>query len=189
MIQWATQDVDVPVLIWCQFDVIGSFQFIPGRPVKMVPAIADNGIDGVVSPVPLEYQGPWVEACGDRVAPIMFVSPTMPAEDFEASCLNSKGFVYLIGVSASATSAREDILPLAGGVAMVRQYTDLPIVVGAGIETAAQAALAAAVCDGVASAKGMWAAVEQAQAAGEDPAAAVVAKVREFRQALEQARV
>ncbi len=187
--EWATADVDVPVLIWCQFDVIRSHQFVEGRPVKMLPAIAEHGIDGVASPVPLQFMDAWVEVCGDRVAPCMFVAPQMPAEDFEASCRNSRGFVYLIGVHASPTADAEEAVAFAEAVAMVRQFTDLPVIAGAGIETAQQAALAGSVCDGIATAKAMWGAVEEAEEAGVDPIPIVAAKVREFRQALEQSRV
>jgi len=174
--------------MWCDFDVIRSAQF-SGRPEKMMPALAEHGIAGVVSPIPAQYLDAWCDICGDEVAPVAFVAPESPPEYMQRIAERTKGFLYLIGVHASPTSDTQDTVPLVEAVAELRMYSPLPIIMGAGIETAAQASLAGASCDGIATAKAMFATVRTAEEAGRDPVAAVAAKVREFRGALEAAAV
>ena len=62
---------------------------------------------------------------------------------------HSTGFIYLVSV-AGITGARSELPPdLAAFVQRVRRHTDLPLAVGFGIGTGAQAAAVADIADGV----------------------------------------
>lgn len=95
------------------------------------------------------------EALEDRVAagPLAFVrliAPTTPPERVARAARRASGFLYLIS-RLGVTGARDTMPPnLPAYVKRVRAVSDLPLVVGFGIGTGAQARETAAVADGVA---------------------------------------
>lgn len=83
------------------------------------------------------------------VANIFLVSPTSTEERIKLAAERSTGFIYLISV-AGITGKRQTLSSdLAELVAKVRKYSQLPIAIGFGISTPAQAAEAARLADGV----------------------------------------
>jgi tryptophan synthase alpha chain len=80
---------------------------------------------------------------------IRLVAPTSRSERIVAAVDGAQGFIYLIarlGVTGASTSLAAD---LEGSIARVRAATTLPIAVGFGVSTAAQAASVARLADGV----------------------------------------
>ncbi|HSR42605.1 MAG TPA: tryptophan synthase subunit alpha [Longimicrobiales bacterium] len=80
---------------------------------------------------------------------IRLVAPTTPPERVPAVVEGASGFVYYVsrtGVTGARTELRR---ALAGEVEALRAHVELPIAVGFGISTPAQAALVAKVADGV----------------------------------------
>jgi tryptophan synthase alpha chain len=113
---------------------------------------------------------------------IRLIAPTTTAERLPAALRDAGGFVYLIS-RLGVTGVRDAVPPdLAQQVARVRAATPLPIAVGFGIGTPAQARDTARVADGVVVGSAVVAALEQGGPAG---AAALVwdlaAGVREAR--------
>ncbi len=100
-----------------------------------LPAGADPALDAAVGASPLTL--------------IRLVAPTTPAPRLGDMLRDAEGFVYLmarLGVTgASGTLAAG----LAASVARVRAATSLPVAVGFGISTPAQAAAVAQLADGV----------------------------------------
>jgi tryptophan synthase alpha chain len=100
-----------------------------------LPAGADPGVEGAVT--------------GSALALIRLVAPTTDDARLRAALAEASGFVYLIsrlGVTGARDRVPED---LEAQVRRVRAATALPIAVGFGIGTAAQAAAAARWADGV----------------------------------------
>ena len=62
---------------------------------------------------------------------------------------NSSGFVYYVSMLGITGSALPDTSKVAGAVARIKGHTDLPICVGFGVNTAAQARALGASADGV----------------------------------------
>ena len=80
---------------------------------------------------------------------IRLVAPTTPTERLAGICEHGSGFVYLIsrmGVTGTRDDAPADVAPM---VDRLRAVTDLPICVGFGISTPAQARTVAGMADGV----------------------------------------
>ncbi|CAN5707897.1 tryptophan synthase subunit alpha [soil metagenome] len=80
---------------------------------------------------------------------IRLVAPTTPAERLAGICEHASGFVYLIsrmGVTGTREDAPADVGPM---VTRLRAVTDLPVCVGFGISTPAQARTVARMADGV----------------------------------------
>ena len=117
---------------------------------RFAAALAAAGGVGVITPdLTPEEAGPWVEATDahglDRV---FLVAPSSSDERIEVVCAITTGFVYaasLMGVTGvQSVSAAAPAL-----VARTRPHTSLPVSVGLGVSTAAQAAEVAAYADGV----------------------------------------
>jgi len=118
---------------------------------RFVQDAAAAGIDGLIVPDLPPEEAEELEAAGRRMglATIYLLAPTSTDERIRAVARHCTGFIYLVSV-AGITGARAELPPdLAEFVARVRQYTTLPLAVGFGIATGAQAAAVARIADGV----------------------------------------
>jgi tryptophan synthase alpha chain len=80
---------------------------------------------------------------------IQLVAPTTPEDRIRLAAERTDGWLYLVSVTGT-TGARESVSPQVGGlVGRARAVTDLPLLVGFGISTPAQAAAAAELADGI----------------------------------------
>ena len=112
-----------------------------------LPAGADPAVETAVRRSPL--------------ALIRLVAPTTDDARLKAALADATGFVYLIS-RLGVTGAREQIpADLEGHVRRVRAATSLPVAVGFGISTPAQAAAAARSADGVVVGSALMDAVAQ----------------------------
>lgn len=114
-------------------------------------AAAEAGADGLIIPdLPPEEADGLLVACRTHGLDLIFLlAPTSTAERIRLVAERASGFIYLVSL-AGVTGARDQLPPeLEAFVARVRQATDLPLAVGFGIGSAAQAARVAAVADGV----------------------------------------
>lgn len=112
---------------------------------------------------------------------VRLAAPTTGPERLRALAAAAEGFVYLVartGVTGGGPGADRR---LAGRVAVLREVTDLPIVVGFGIDDVASARRAAAVADGVVVGSAFL------RRLGVDGPAAAVAWMAELRRALDGA--
>jgi len=138
--------LDVPVIIMTYLNPVlayGVERFVAdahaagaaGLLLTDLPAGADPAVEDAVSRSPL--------------ALIRLVAPTTDDGRLAAALAGATGFVYLIS-RLGVTGARDDVpADLEAQVRRVRAATPLPVVVGFGIGTPAQAAAAARCADGV----------------------------------------
>jgi tryptophan synthase alpha chain len=106
------------------------------------------GVDGAIIPdlTPEEYALSSMQYAVDNV---FLVAPTSTDERIKLAASKSSGFVYLVSV-AGITGKRQALASdLAELVARVKRHTKLPVAIGFGISTPAQAREAAQVADGV----------------------------------------
>lgn len=109
------------------------------------------GIDGVIVPdLPPEEAQELEDACrAAGLATIYLLAPTSTEGRIRLVAQHATGFIYLVSVTG-ITGARTELPPdLADFVARVRRETKLPLAVGFGIGTGAQAAAVARIADGV----------------------------------------
>jgi tryptophan synthase alpha chain len=142
----ARAGIGVPVVVMTYYNLV----YRAGHH-RMAATLASAGIKGAILPdLPLEELGPWAEEADDAgVATVLLVAPSTPAERVRRICERCRGFVYAVarmGVTGEQTA-------LSGGAAevsgRVRAVTDLPVCIGVGISTPAQAVEACRVADGV----------------------------------------
>jgi tryptophan synthase alpha chain len=142
----AVSAAGVPVLVmtyWNPVDHYGVDAFARD--------LASAGGSGLITPdLPPEEAGPWLEAAAARdLDPVFLVAPSSTDERIKLITAACGGFVYAASVMG-ITGARAAVGGAAAGlVERVRQVTRLPVAVGLGVSTAAQAAEVARYADGV----------------------------------------
>jgi tryptophan synthase alpha chain len=140
------QGVEIPLVLMGYYNPI--FQMGLDRFAHLATTA---GIDGLIVPdLPPEEAGDLRSTLDARgIDSINLLSPTSDDERVRLVTAQTSGFAYLVSLTG-VTGAR-DHLPahLESFVARVRSTTDLPLAVGFGISTPAQAARVAHVADGV----------------------------------------
>ena len=109
----------------------------------------DAGIAGVIVPdMPPEAAASWKRVSAG-IDTVFLTAPTSTDERLSIVAAASEGFVYC--VSATGITGERDTLALglADQVERIRAHTTLPVAVGFGVSTPAQAAQVAAIADGV----------------------------------------
>jgi tryptophan synthase alpha chain len=119
---------------------------------RFARAARDAGAVGAIVPdVPLEELdafAPPLWAAGLAIP--LLIAPTTPPRRAERIAAASTGFVYLVSRLGVTGARREpDVAWAAEAVARLRPVTALPLTVGFGISTPAQAAAVGAVADGI----------------------------------------
>lgn len=120
-------------------------------PARFAADLAEAGGAGLITPdlIPDEASA-WRDAATEHdLAPIFLVAPSSTDERLAMTAEACRGFVY-VASTMGVTGAREEVGE--GAVRLVertRAVTDLPLCVGLGVSTGAQAAQIAAYADGV----------------------------------------
>lgn len=142
----AVAETGVPALVmtyWNPIDHYGVESFAAD--------LAAAGGSGLITPdLTPEEAGPWLDAAAKHdLDPVFLVAPSSSDERIALITAACRGFVYAASVMG-ITGARQSVGAAAAGlVARVRQHTSLPIAVGLGVSTGAQAAEVAGFADGV----------------------------------------
>jgi len=151
---------------------------------------AAAGVDGVICvDIPFEEDdalGPALRDAG--IAPIRLATPTTDAVRLPAVLEGAAGFLYYVAVAGITGTQQAETGSIEAAVKRLRSATDMPIAVGFGVRTPAQAASVARVADGVVVGSAIVETVEKAHAAGEDPAPAVRAFIASLTGAVVDAR-
>lgn len=150
-------------------------------------ALAEAGVDGVICvDVPAEEDavlGPALRAKG--VDLVRLATPTTDAARLPAVVEGASGFLYYVSVAGITGMQQAATDSIAAAVAKLRSGTDLPVAVGFGVRTPAQAAAIARVADGVVVGSAI---VDALAKTGGDPEAGR-ALVSELAEAVRSARV
>jgi tryptophan synthase alpha chain len=173
------QGVAVPFVLMGYYNPI--FQMGTGRFARRAAAA---GVDGVIVPdLPPEESNDLHSALRAQGIDLIFLLP--PTSDngrLQIVTERTSGFLYLVSLTG-VTGAR-DHLPsdLESFVARVRSATELPLAVGFGISTPAQAAQVARIADGVI----VGSALIKAIGRGEDPVTAASAFIAGLRAGMDE---
>jgi tryptophan synthase alpha chain len=139
-------EVGVPLAVMTYYNIV----FRAGHR-RFASSLVESGVSGAIVPdLPLEEAREWCEeADGAGVETVLLVAPSTPDERAERICVRSRGFVYGVGLMG-VTGERTRLGACAAGVARrLKQMTDLPVCIGIGVSTPAQAAEVCAEADGV----------------------------------------
>ena len=114
-------------------------------------ALKDAGGVGAITPDLIPEEAPeWLEVCRDLdLDPVFLVAPSSTDERIAVIGVTNRGFVYaaaVMGVTGARAQVGAGARELVG---RVRAQTSLPVAVGLGVSTGAQAAEVAGFADGV----------------------------------------
>ncbi len=169
----------VPVVLMCYVNVV----LAPGADA-FIARLARTGACGLIVPdLPLEESAEIRGACeAHGIALVPLVAPTTPPQRLAAIGAQAQGFLYAVSV-VGTTGEREGLSErFAQALEPAKASTQVPVALGFGIGTPAQARLAAdAGADGVIVGTRL---VRAAADSPEDPAAPVGAAVAELREGL-----
>jgi tryptophan synthase alpha chain len=115
-------------------------------------ALRDAGVSGLIVPdVPLdEVEQLSAAAAAEGVDLVLLASPSTGAQRRREIAKRSRGFVYAVSVMATTGEQQQALPESAGQLARsLQEATDLPVLLGFGVSSAAGAAAAAARADGV----------------------------------------
>lgn len=182
-------DGETPVILMGYFNPI----YIYGVDSFVADARA-AGIDGlIVVDLPPEMDA---ELCLPAVEAglnfIRLATPTTDEKRLPTVLRNTSGFVYYVSINGITGSAAPDTDAVARSVARIKGQTDLPVAVGFGVRTGAQAEALGRVADAVVVGSALVAAIETAQAEGKDreaAAEAVLDVVRDLSAGVRRARL
>ena len=167
-------DAGVPLAVMTYYNIA----FHMGHE-RFARSLVDVGVAAAILPdLPLEEAGPWCAVADDAgVETVMLAAPTAPDERLPRICERSRGFVYgvgLLGVTGERTALAASALVMAK---RLKAITDLPVLVGIGVSTAAQAVEICQEADGVVVGSALIRRL--LDGGGPDGAAAFVAELRE----------
>ncbi len=172
-------DTGVPTAVMTYVNIAHHMGF-----ERFAASLAAVGVSGCILPdLPLEEVQEWAEAAaGAGVETILLAAPTAPDERLPRICARSRGFVYGVGLMG-ITGVRAELAASAKEISVrLKKVTDLPVLVGVGVGTPAQARDVCSVSDGVV----VGSAVVQRMLDGNGPEG-VAELVTEFRVALDRA--
>jgi tryptophan synthase alpha chain len=139
-------NTETPVILMGYFNPIHTY----GVARFLDDALA-AGIDGliVVDLPPEEDDELCLPALAKGLAFIRLATPTTDEKRLPAVLANTAGFVYYVSITGITGTATPNFDRVADAVGRIRRHTDLPIVVGFGVRTGADAAAIARGADGV----------------------------------------
>lgn len=137
---------EVPIVFYTYYNLV----FAQGSAEYAAKAKA-AGADGLLTlDLPPEEAAEHLEACREQgMETVFIVAPTTPDSRLPMICNAATGFIYYVsreGVTGEQTSMADGIR---GRVDTIRQFTDLPVVVGFGVSCAAHVKTIAQAADGV----------------------------------------
>jgi tryptophan synthase alpha chain len=116
---------------------------------KAAAAMREAGVSGVIVPdLPPDMAGPWLAASAG-IDTVFLAAPTSTPERLAKVGEMSRGFVYCVSTTGVTGERLELSAELSGLVERVMAATTLPVAVGFGVSSAAQAATVARYADGV----------------------------------------
>ena len=178
-------DADTPVILMGYLNPLETW----GHAAFARDAAA-AGVDGlIVVDCPPEEAGPLTDALdAEGIALIRLATPTTDDARLKIVTARTSGFVYYVSVAGVTGVKEADADAVAPAVTRVRAASGLPVAVGFGIKTPQRAAEVARVADAVVAGSVLVDEVAAAIAAGTDPTARVLDKVRALADAVRGAR-
>ena len=170
-------DPATPIVLMGYYNPI----YVHGVEAFLVEA-RNAGVDGlIVVDLPPEEDA---ELCLPAIrAGLNFVrlaTPTTDAARLPAVLANTSGFVYYVSITGTTGAATPDFSATAAAVERIKRHTRLPVAVGFGVKSAANAAAIAAHADGVVVGSAIVEALRGSLDADGKPTPRTVAAVRDL---------
>lgn len=185
------QDDATPIVLMGYFNPISAYAAASAGGVDgFLNDAKAAGVDGliVVDLPPEEDDELCLPALKAGLNFIRLATPTTDDARLPAVLANTSGFLYYVSIAGITGAAAPDSNAVGNAVARIKRHTDLPVGVGFGIRDGQRAAEIARVADAAVVGSALVERVAEAQAKGLDPAAHLLALVRELGDAVRAAR-
>jgi tryptophan synthase alpha chain len=156
-------DTDTPVVLMGYANPVEAMGY-----EVFAEAAAAAGVDGLLTvDLPPEEGQQASELLAARgIDTILLLAPTTTEQRVQHICQQARGYLYYVSLKGVTGAANLDVDSVTEKMAMIRQYTDLPVAVGFGIKDAATARAVAPLCDGVVVGSALVASVAESAAQG-----------------------
>ena len=176
--EFRQRDTTTPLLLMGYFNPIERFGM-----EAFTRAASDAGVDGMlvvdVPPEESDSVSAFAEAGLDR---ILLATPTTGADRFAKIAENASGFIYYVSFTGITGASRLDADKVCASIDNLKQQTEVPIAVGFGIKSPADAARLASSADGVVIGSALLSHIADTA----DPAAAAREFLAPYREALDK---
>ncbi len=179
--QFRERDDRTPIVLMGYFNPILAFGIEP-----FITEARAAGVDGliVVDLPPEEDPELRLPAREAGLDFIRLATPTSDGKRLARILDGASGFLYYVSIAGITGTRAVPVDAVQRALAPIRRQTDLPIAVGFGVKTPADAAALAGSADAVVVGSALVGEVKAALAAGRDPAAAVAERVAALAAAL-----
>jgi len=151
-------------------------------------AAQSAGVDGVLTvDLPPEEADEFVTSLHDHeLNTIFLIAPTTTDERIAKICADASGFVYYVSLKGVTGAASLDIKTVAGRIAHIKRFTDMPIGVGFGIKDAQTAAQISRTADAVIVGSALVSIVEEFADHSDRIIAEITSRIAAMRKAIDQ---
>ena len=144
--EFRTKDQTTPLVLMGYYNPIYSW-----GAEKFCQDAADAGVDGLIivdlPPEEVDELLPYAKA--QDIDFIFLTTPTSDDARLPVILAKASGFVYYVSIAGITGTRSANVTDVGGAVERIRRHTDLPVCVGFGIKSKAQAAEIARIADGV----------------------------------------
>ena len=183
-------DRETPVILMGYLNPIVAY-----GPERFCVDAAAAGVDGLIAvdlpPEEADMLAPFAKA--EEIDIIRLIAPTTDEARLPYVLEGSSGFIYYVSITGITGTRSASAADLSANIPRLRRFSDLPIAIGFGVRTPAQAAEAAAIGDAavVASAliETLAKSLDEHGRAGPETAALVLDQVRSLAAAVRSVRV
>jgi len=183
--RFRARDAETPIVLMGYYNPV----YVYGNARFLADAKA-AGVDGliIVDLPPEEDAELCLPALEHEISFIRLATPTTDDARLPKVLRNASGFLYYVSITGVTGTRAPDARLVEQSLKRIRRQTDLPIAVGFGVKTAAQAQRMAAFADGVVVGSALVSAIAEARANGADAAQAVLKLTAELAQGVRAAK-
>ena len=118
---------------------------------KFIKSCLKSGVDAlIIADLPPEEDNEfYFEAEKNKLSMIRLVTPTTDEKRLKKILFNASGFVYYVSITGITGTQAPNVKNVETNIKKIQKNTNLPIVIGFGIRTPAQAAVMSNTCDGI----------------------------------------
>ncbi|MCF6322401.1 MAG: tryptophan synthase subunit alpha [Rhizobiaceae bacterium] len=155
--EFRRDDDDTPVILMGYYNPI----YIYGNE-KFLADAKNSGVDGlIIIDLPPEADDELcIPAMKQGISFIRLATPTTDEHRLPTVLNNTSGFVYYVSINGITGAETPDFREVATAVSLIKEKTDIPIVVGFGVKNAEHARAIGKCCDGVAVGTAIVSAIE-----------------------------
>ena len=182
--EFRRRDADTPVILMGYLNPVEAM-----GTAHFARRAARAGVDGVLLvDMPPEQHPELLQSLGRHaLQPIFLLSPTTTESRMQEICQQARGFLYYVSLKGVTGSDRLDLESLCARLALVRNYSTLPLVAGFGIRDAETVLALRGLADGVVIGSALVECIAGAVQRGVAPTSVATDFMRSLRRQLDQA--